>query len=74
MSPHSQPGSLSLVSPHEHEAMPVRATFRGEKGDGRSGPLSPWDFPVIAMCGTCRGTLRKADSVLSDWEHVADPE
>ena len=74
MRPHSQSGSLSLVSHDGHEAMPVRATFRGEKGDGRSGPLSPWDFPVVAMCGTCRGTVRKSDSVMSDWEHVADSE
>jgi len=74
MMTHTQPGSLSLMSSGRHEAMPVRATFRGERGDGRSGPLSPWDFPVLAMCGTCRGTLRKVDSVLSDWEHVPESE
>ena len=74
MMTHTQPGSLSLISSDRHEAMPVRATFRGERGDGRSGPLSPWDFPVLAMCGTCRGTLRKVDSVLSDWEHVPESE
>lgn len=57
-----------------HEAMPVRATFRGENGDARSEPLSPWDFPVLATCGACGRMLRKADSVLSDWEHVAESE
>ncbi len=54
--------------------MPVRATFRGENGDARNESLSPWDFPVLAMCGACSGMLRKADSVLSDWEHVAESE
>jgi len=74
MRPHTQPRSLGLVPSAEHEAMPVRATFRGENGDARSESLSPWDFPVVAMCGACSGMLRKADSVLSDWEHVAESE
>jgi hypothetical protein len=76
----NQAGSLSAAAtveadpPTGHEAAPVRATYRGENGDGRSGPLSPWDFPILATCATCGRTLRKADSVLSNWEHLADFE
>jgi len=65
--------AVELVK-HGHEITPKPGTVRRER-DGEPGNLfSPLDYPLIAECIECGGTVREVRMFLSGgWEHVHIP-
>lgn len=68
MGPHGE-RHLAAV-PGVHEALPAKGTLRCERDGNALLVAMPWDFPILAECGTCGGTIRRQDSLFANWEHV----
>lgn len=65
-----QAAGLRVAASQDHEPLPTRGTLKLASGEELIGPPMPWHFPLLASCSGCKVPIRKADSLLAEWEHV----
>jgi hypothetical protein len=66
-----QKPALRVADSQNHEPLPVRGTIkRARDGELLDHPIQAWDYPILADCSDCETSIRKENSMLSDWKHV----
>ena len=53
-----------------HTATPVTGTYTVEDGGAPARLLYPEDYPVLAECKICHGTIRLDFMMQMEWRHV----
>jgi hypothetical protein len=68
---HPQKQVSPVAVSQNHEPLPVRGTIkRAKDGELLAHPIQAWDYPILADCSDCETSIRKENSMLSDWKHV----
>jgi hypothetical protein len=61
---------LSVI-PGGHEPVPEPGTFRRVSDGEPASLLTPYDYPVTAVCSVCGQQIRVERIYLADWHHIA---
>lgn len=56
-----------------HAASPRTGTCVRADGSGPADPLNAADYPVVAACKVCGGTVRLEDLRQMEWRHAPAP-
>lgn len=59
-------------TPGTHQADPVKGSWYSERTQHPANLLADFDYPVIAVCGTCQGRIRLRVKMQMEWEHVPE--
>jgi hypothetical protein len=55
----------------DHDPRPEPGTFRRVCDGEPASLLSPYDYPVTAVCSVCGQPIRVERIYLADWHHIA---